>query len=105
MSEEPPPEPDPPSGLAKPTGLYLDPVAPGSVDASWDAVADARVWWLVSIDGHSWKRVVHPRARLEAAPGMEQTVEVYALLDGGQGNPTKLSAIVSAGVVTAKKGA
>lgn len=104
-STAPPPEPDPPSGVPAPTGLYLDPVAPGEVHASWDRPADERTWWIVAVNGRDWQRVTEPTAHLTTEPGVEALVEVYALLNNSQGNAVKLSAITSAGVVTARKGA
>lgn len=103
--EEPPPEPDPPSGLPAPAGLVLNPVGPGEVEATWDRPVDARTWWIVSIDGVRWQRVTVPRARLQMVPGAAATVEVYAVVDRGSGAPTAVSAIARAGVVTQQKGA
>jgi hypothetical protein len=104
--EEQPPDPDDPSDpVQAPKGLYVEAPAPGRVEASWSPSTQPDAWWLASVDGHSWQRTAVPRIEWADVPdGQQRTVQVYALINGVDGNPSRLSKIVSAGVVTARKG-
>lgn len=107
-AEERPPEPDPPAGAPPaPTGLYLDPIAPGRVEAHWDQPpAERPVWWLATPDGGAtWHRATTRGIQLDVPEGHQVRVGVAAVLDGANGMPTRLSAPTFAAVKTAQKGA
>lgn len=104
--ETPPPDPDEPQGTLPPvTGLYATSPHPNVVEAMWDTAAHHATWWVVTVDGRTWRRVNTNYTRISGiTAGTQFEVAVYAVLEGGWGQITDLSPIARSGVTTARKG-